>query len=135
MFPSSSTSASGIPSARVYLGLVLRFFGSEASARGENGVNKSVMATHERRTSPSLESVLWWPFPPGRKCAMPSLLGVGLVGSDIVLELQGEMDEMLEEATEVFFDPRFMHVRRASGNSSTSFAFQSPTTFDYIHGL
>ena len=33
---------------------------------------------------------------------MPSLLGLGLVGSDIVLELQGEVDEM-EGDTGKFF--------------------------------
>jgi len=88
MFPSSSASASGILSARVYLGLVVRFFGREARAAGENGVNMSVMATHERRISPPFESVLLWPFKsaPGRKCVILSVLGLGLVGSDIVLD-------------------------------------------------
>ena len=82
MFPSSSASASGIPSARVYLGLVVRSFGREARAPGENGVNISVMATHERRMRPPLESVST--FEVGRRWPTPSVLGLGLVGSDIV---------------------------------------------------
>ena len=78
--PSSSTSAPGIPSARVYLGLVSRFFGREARAAGESNI-MSVMATRGGRIRPPPESALPWPFASvvGRKCSMPSVLGLGQV--------------------------------------------------------
>jgi hypothetical protein len=68
--------------------MVLRFFGREARAAGENGVNMSVIATQDRRMIPPLESVLPWPckFAPGCGGAIPSVLGLELVGSDIVLD-------------------------------------------------
>lgn len=72
----------------MYLGLNLRFFGREARAAGENGVNMSVIATQERRMIPPLESVLPWPFrsAPGWGCEIPSVLGLELVGSAMVLD-------------------------------------------------
>jgi hypothetical protein len=45
------------------------------------------MAAHERRIRPSPESVLLWPLSsePERRREVPSVLELGLVGSDIVL--------------------------------------------------
>ena len=57
-------------------------------AAGENGVGMSVITTQERRIIPPAEPVLLWPFKSAAGCgrAIPSVLGLGLVGSDVVLD-------------------------------------------------